>query len=78
MSKLIHYAFDAILISALLAGIKRSNGIQAATTKIENKTIRGYVERYLGFGEWVFDMTALYLNHSAYFINRGVNYDRKK
>ncbi|ORE06406.1 DUF1748-domain-containing protein [Rhizopus microsporus var. microsporus] len=78
MSKLIHYTFDALLISAFLAGIKRSTGLHAATDKIENKTIRSYVEKYLGFGEWVFDMTVLYLNHSSYFINRGSTTNDKR
>ncbi|KAI8082620.1 uncharacterized protein B0P05DRAFT_537754 [Gilbertella persicaria] len=67
MSKLLHYTFDAILISTLLAGIKRSTGLQVATSKIESSTIRDYVDKYLNFGEWVFDMSVAYLNHSSYF-----------
>ncbi|KAG2207622.1 hypothetical protein INT46_003508 [Mucor plumbeus] len=67
MSKLLHYTFDAILISTVLAGIKRSTGLQPATSKIESSTIRGYVDKYLGFGEWVFDMSVAYLNHTSYF-----------
>lgn len=38
-----------------------------ATSKIESSTIRGYVDQYLGFGEWVFDMSVAYLNHTSYF-----------
>ncbi|KAL9556742.1 hypothetical protein MBANPS3_001723 [Mucor bainieri] len=67
MSKLLHYAFDAVLITTVLAGIKRSTGLQPATSKIESSAIRGYVDQYLGFGEWVFDMSVAYLNHSSYF-----------
>ncbi|KAI8876926.1 DUF1748-domain-containing protein [Backusella circina FSU 941] len=66
-NKVAHLAFDAILITTVLAGIKRSTGLEAATTKIENKTVREYVDKYLGFGEWMFDMTAVYLQHSSYF-----------
>ncbi|KAG2235054.1 DUF1748-domain-containing protein [Thamnidium elegans] len=67
MSKILHYTFDAILITTVLAGIKRSTGIQPATSKIESTTIRGYVDKYLGFGEWVFDMSVVYFSHSSYF-----------
>ncbi|GAA5795026.1 DUF1748-domain-containing protein [Helicostylum pulchrum] len=67
MSKILHYTFDAILLTTVLAGIKRSTGIQPATSKIESTTIRGYVDKYLGFGEWVFDMSVVYFSHSSYF-----------
>jgi hypothetical protein len=42
-----------------------------ATAKIESTTIRGYVDQYLGFGEWVFDMSVAYLGHSSYFTRNG-------
>lgn len=32
MSKLLHYTFDAILITTVLAGIKRSTGLQYCIT----------------------------------------------
>ncbi|KAI7901880.1 uncharacterized protein BX663DRAFT_512695 [Cokeromyces recurvatus] len=73
MSKLVHYAFDAILITTILAGIKRSTGLQPATSKIESSTIRNYVDKYLNVGEWIFDMTIAYLKHSSYFTKEKYN-----
>ncbi|KAI8336401.1 hypothetical protein EDC96DRAFT_524162 [Choanephora cucurbitarum] len=67
MTKLIHYTFDAILITTLLAGIKRSTGLQLATSKIESSTIRSYIDKYLNLGEFIFDMSVAYLNQSSYF-----------
>ncbi|KAI9487115.1 MAG: DUF1748-domain-containing protein [Benjaminiella poitrasii] len=67
MNKIVHYTFDAILITTVLAGIRRSTGLQPATSNIESSAIRNYVDKYLNFGEWVFDMTVAYLNHSSYF-----------
>ncbi|KAI8376837.1 hypothetical protein BD560DRAFT_391663 [Blakeslea trispora] len=67
MTKLIHYAFDAILITTLLASIKRSTGLELATSKLESSTIRSYVDKYLNLGEWIFDMSVAYMNHSSYF-----------
>ncbi|KAG0051631.1 hypothetical protein BGZ83_003508 [Gryganskiella cystojenkinii] len=65
--KLIHYAADAILISAVLAGIKRSTGLTVASNKIESKDLRSAVEKYLGIGEWIMDQGIVFLSASQYF-----------
>ncbi|GJJ69039.1 hypothetical protein EMPS_01385 [Entomortierella parvispora] len=65
--KLIHYAADAILISAVLAGIKRSTGLTVASSKIESKDMRSAVEKYLGLGEWIMDQSIILLSASQYF-----------
>ncbi|GAB5590914.1 hypothetical protein Unana1_05814 [Umbelopsis nana] len=67
LGKLVHLTADAILISAILAGIKRNTGLQPATSKIENKEIRSYIDRYLIVGEWVLDTTTVFMNNSSYF-----------
>lgn len=41
---------------------------RAATDNIEGEIIRTYVDKYLGLGEWIFDMTTVFLKHSPYFI----------
>ncbi|KAF9089483.1 hypothetical protein BGX29_002142 [Mortierella sp. GBA35] len=68
--KLFHYAADAILISAVLAGIKRSTGLTVASNKIESKDVRSAVDRYLGIGEWVMDQGILFMTSSKYFERR--------
>ncbi|ORY80993.1 hypothetical protein BCR37DRAFT_348560, partial [Protomyces lactucae-debilis] len=67
IGKLVHYSFDAVVVSAMLAGIKRSTGLSPKTSSIENKDIRGAVDRYLGVGEWVMDVSIGYMSSSAYF-----------
>ncbi|KAG0044305.1 hypothetical protein BGZ83_010467 [Gryganskiella cystojenkinii] len=67
ISKIVHYAADAVLISAVLAGIKRSTGLSVATTKIENQDVRGYVEKYLAVGEWAVDQGTAFMSASQYF-----------
>ncbi|RUS23648.1 hypothetical protein BC938DRAFT_474832 [Jimgerdemannia flammicorona] len=67
LGKLIHYTADAILVSAVLAGIKRSTGLGVATSKIESKDVRSAVEKYLDVGEWVFDNSISLMNNSSYF-----------
>ncbi|KAI8335135.1 hypothetical protein BC941DRAFT_431325 [Chlamydoabsidia padenii] len=69
-SRVLHLSVDAILLSTILASIKRLTGIQPAVSKIGNKDIRGYVDQYLGIGEYVLDASILYLNHSSYFERR--------
>jgi hypothetical protein len=48
--KLVHLGFDAILISAVLAGIKRSTGLTPALTQVPNKDVRQLLHTYLEFG----------------------------
>ncbi|KAI9317216.1 hypothetical protein BX666DRAFT_1858030, partial [Dichotomocladium elegans] len=62
-SKFLHLAVDACLVSTLLAGVKRTTGIQ----QIANKDIRQYVEQYLQLGEWLFDSSIVLLSATPYF-----------
>ncbi|KAG2228219.1 hypothetical protein INT45_011011 [Circinella minor] len=66
-NKLLHVTVDAILVSTFLAGVKRTTGLQPAINKIQNKEIRGYLESYLNFGEYVLDSAILIMNNSSYF-----------
>ncbi|KAI8338633.1 hypothetical protein BC941DRAFT_423437 [Chlamydoabsidia padenii] len=65
--KLVHLTADAVLVSTVLAGVKRNTGLQPKTTMIENEDIRGYVQKYLNVGEWVLDNSIVYMNNSSYF-----------
>ncbi|KAF9913787.1 hypothetical protein BX616_009588 [Lobosporangium transversale] len=67
ISKIVHYTADAVLVSAVLAGIKRSTGLSVATHKIESEDVRTYVDKYLTVGEWVVDQGAAFLSTSQYF-----------
>ncbi|KAF9338230.1 hypothetical protein BGZ93_003812 [Podila epicladia] len=67
ISKIVHYAADAVLVSAVLAGIKRSTGLSVATHKIESNDVRGYVDQYLSVGEWVVDQGSAFMAASSYF-----------
>ncbi|KAI8067586.1 hypothetical protein BC940DRAFT_333600 [Gongronella butleri] len=69
-SRFLHLTLDAVLVSTILASIKRLTGIQPAVSKIQNKEIRGYIDQYLGVGEYVLDASILYLSHSNYFERR--------
>lgn len=51
----------------MLAGIKRTTGLAPKTSAIESKDIRSVVDRYLGVGEWVMDMSIGYMSTSQYF-----------
>lgn len=55
LGRLLHYASDALLVSTVLAGIKRQTGLQPDINRISEPTTRGLLEKYLGFGEFVFD-----------------------
>ncbi|KAG0234046.1 hypothetical protein BGW42_006912 [Actinomortierella wolfii] len=67
LGKVVHYAADAILVSAVLAGIKRSTGLTVASNKIENNDVRNAVDKFLNVGEWVVDQSILIMSASQYF-----------
>ncbi|KAF9546563.1 hypothetical protein EC957_009641 [Mortierella hygrophila] len=75
LGKLFHYAADAILISAVLAGIKRSTGLTVASNKIESKDVRSAVDQYLGLGEWVVDQGIMFMSNSKYFYRKSMDSD---
>ncbi|EIM91418.1 DUF1748-domain-containing protein [Stereum hirsutum FP-91666 SS1] len=67
LGRLVHYTIDAALLSTLLAGVRRSSGFTPRTDNITEPSIRSAVEKYLGFGESVFDMVQGTAVNSSYF-----------
>ncbi|KAJ2930218.1 hypothetical protein H1R20_g6856, partial [Candolleomyces eurysporus] len=52
LGKLVHLGFDALLISAFLAGVKRTTGLTPALYQIPNKDVRQVVGTWLEAGMW--------------------------
>jgi len=67
LGKLVHLGFDALLISAFLAGIKRSTGLTLKLSTVPNKDVRQLLSSYLEFGEYVFDFAVVVLGRSESF-----------
>ncbi|KAJ7219956.1 hypothetical protein GGX14DRAFT_7831 [Mycena pura] len=67
IARIFHYAFDAILISTLAAGVRRSSGFTPNSASISDPTLRSLAERYLGVGESIFDMIQATAVNSTYF-----------
>jgi len=65
--RIVHVSFDLVLVSAVFAGVKRSTGLTLKTNNIESKDAKGFVERYLDVGEWVFDTSIAFMGNSSYF-----------
>ncbi|KAG8888152.1 hypothetical protein FRB98_008261 [Tulasnella sp. 332] len=65
--RLMHYTFDAFLLSAFLAGVKRSTGITPALSLVPNKDVRHLIESYLEVGEYAFDFAVVFLGRSRFF-----------
>jgi len=74
LGRLTHIAFDAVLISAFLAGVKRSTGLTPTSIKAsslgESKEVQTWVDRYLGVGEWVMDQSVSVMGSSSWFERR--------
>ncbi|KIJ66751.1 hypothetical protein HYDPIDRAFT_108685 [Hydnomerulius pinastri MD-312] len=67
LGRLVHYAADAVLVSTVLAGIRRSSGFTVETNAISDPTMRSVAERFLGVGETIFDMAQATAINSDYF-----------
>jgi len=73
ITRLTHYAFDAVLISAFLAGVKRSTGLTPSLNSdriTENREVKKWIDKYLGVGEWVMDQSVAVLGSSGWFERR--------
>ncbi|ORY77212.1 hypothetical protein BCR35DRAFT_353185 [Leucosporidium creatinivorum] len=67
LGRLTHYAVDIVLVSAVVAGVKRSTGFQVTTSGIPEGPARQTAETVLGVGEKVFDYTAAMSYTSGWF-----------
>ncbi|PQE15859.1 DUF1748 domain containing protein [Rutstroemia sp. NJR-2017a BBW] len=62
--------FFSPIVSAFLAGMKRSTGLTPSLKKdsiTENKDINVWIEKYLGVGEWVMDQSVAIAGSSGWF-----------
>ncbi|KAF8736582.1 hypothetical protein AX14_014318 [Amanita brunnescens Koide BX004] len=66
LGRLAHYALDAVLLSTVVAGVRRSSGFAPDTSLINDPSIRSLAERYLGVGDSVFDMIQAIAVNSPY------------
>ncbi|KAH0839605.1 DUF1748-domain-containing protein [Lanmaoa asiatica] len=64
---LFHLALDALLISAFLAGVKRSTGLTPALSQVPNKDVRQLLRTYLELGEYAFDFAVVVFGRSSSF-----------
>ncbi|ROV95840.1 hypothetical protein VSDG_05162 [Cytospora chrysosperma] len=74
LGKLAHYAVDAVLISTILAGIRRSTGLtpslkqeKLAGDKNNDNEMHKWVTRYLAVGETAMDWAVVTAGQSGWF-----------
>ncbi|KAK3057951.1 hypothetical protein LTR09_001028 [Extremus antarcticus] len=73
LGRLFHYTFDAVLLSAFLAGVKRSTGLTPSIkpdTFSETPSFRTWVDNYLWVGETIMDQSVAIMSASGYFERR--------
>ncbi|GAA6062861.1 hypothetical protein JCM10212_006114 [Sporobolomyces blumeae] len=69
LGRLVHYTFDIVLISTVLAGMKRQTGFQFSTASVPEGPARQTANTFLGLGERVFD-TAAGLSYTSSWFER--------
>ncbi|KAL0954736.1 hypothetical protein HGRIS_003690 [Hohenbuehelia grisea] len=67
LGRVVHYAVDAVLLSTVIAGVRRSSGFAPDANLISDPSFRSVAERFLGVGETVFDMIQGTAVNSSYF-----------
>jgi len=67
LGRLVHYTVDAVLLSTVVAGIRRASGFEPHTELITEPTVRSVTEKFLGVGETIFDVAQATAVNSSYF-----------
>ncbi|QSL64977.1 hypothetical protein MERGE_002281 [Pneumocystis wakefieldiae] len=67
--RIVHISFDLILVSSVLAGIKRSTGLTIKTNMFDKDT-EMVINKYLSIGDWVMDQSISLMASSKYFEKR--------
>lgn len=67
LGRAVHYAVDAVLLSTVIAGVRRSSGFTLNSETVSDPTIRGVADKFLGVGETVFDMIQATAVNSSWF-----------
>ncbi|CAE6425515.1 unnamed protein product [Rhizoctonia solani] len=71
IGRLMHYAVDVVLVSTVLAGVKKSTGYTPQTNLITEPTLKSVADSVLGLGETVFSVVQGNAVTSAYFKREG-------
>jgi len=67
LGKIVHLTIDAVLLSTVFAGIRRTSGFSPDASGISDPILRSIAERYLNIGETVFDIAQASAVNSSYF-----------
>ncbi|ODQ82076.1 hypothetical protein BABINDRAFT_160274 [Babjeviella inositovora NRRL Y-12698] len=72
ITKYIHYSIDLVLVSIVLAGIRRNTGLTFNADEFHSMDARRYISKFLGLGERMYDYTVSLVRHSGYFYQRSL------
>ncbi|EIN09825.1 DUF1748-domain-containing protein [Punctularia strigosozonata HHB-11173 SS5] len=67
IGRLVHYGVDAVLLSTVLAGVRRSSGFSPSTDALSDPTFKSLADKYLGVGETIFDVIQATAVNSTFF-----------
>ncbi|GAA5964976.1 hypothetical protein JCM8115_007104 [Rhodotorula mucilaginosa] len=67
LGRLVHYTLDVVLVSTVLAGVKRHTGFQVNTTAMPEGPVRNTADSLLFAGDRVFDIVAATSFSSSWF-----------
>ncbi|KAJ2158067.1 hypothetical protein GGF46_004061 [Coemansia sp. RSA 552] len=71
IGKIVHLGVDLVILSAALAGIRRSTGLRVKTEGLtDSKTFAEYMDKYLAVGETTVDLAAAQMSSFPKYFTR--------
>ncbi|KAF8606643.1 DUF1748-domain-containing protein [Ceratobasidium sp. AG-I] len=67
LGRLVHYGADLVLVSTILAGVKKSTGYSPQTSLITEPTLKTVADSFLSVGETVYNVVQGNAVTSSYF-----------
>jgi len=67
LGRLVHLGVDAMMVSTIFAGIKRSTGLEPDTSRVTEPTVRTALEKYFAAGDFLFESGLSFVQNSNMF-----------
>lgn len=67
LGRLVHWTADALMVSTVLAGVKRASGLSPDTERFMEPNVKMALQKYLAAGDFIFDSTLSFAQNSQFF-----------
>ncbi|CAY67573.1 Hypothetical protein PAS_chr1-1_0205 [Komagataella phaffii GS115] len=73
LGKIFHYTVDLVLISIILAALRKNTGLSLTASDLSSSNDgQTYIKKYLGFGEYSYNLLVSFARRSRWFKQRPI------